>query len=63
MKKLANPAMVPDLDNIIRHLLPSENEDDEEDDAYTAYATLSVVQKIHIFDFLVHVVNECAVIK
>jgi hypothetical protein len=53
--------MVPDLDNIIRHLLPSE--DDEEDDAYIAYATLSVVQKIHIFDFLVHVVNECAVIK
>lgn len=55
--------MVPDLDNIIRHLLPSEDEDDEEDDAYTAYATLSIVQKIQIFDFLVHVVNECAVIK
>ncbi|CAO3677569.1 unnamed protein product [Umbelopsis ramanniana] len=63
LNELANPAMVPDLDNIIRHLLPSEDEDDEEDDAYTAYATLSIVQKIQIFDFLVHVVNECAVIK
>lgn len=61
LNELANPGVLPDLDNIIRHLLPSEEED--EDDGWKSYATLSVVQKIQIFDFLVHVVNECAVIK
>jgi bromodomain adjacent to zinc finger domain protein 1A len=62
--QLANPSVLPDLDNIIRHLLPSDNpDDDDEDDILDTYPTLSVVQKIQIFDFLVHVVNECMVIK
>ncbi|CAM0142645.1 hypothetical protein VKS41_002800 [Umbelopsis sp. WA50703] len=64
LNELANPSVLPDLDNIIRHLLPSENpDDDDEDDILDTYPTLSVVQKIQIFDFLVHVVNECMVIK
>ncbi|KAF7732000.1 hypothetical protein EC973_007105 [Apophysomyces ossiformis] len=58
---LAPLEQVPDFDRILSHLIPRA--DSTLEDREEAYLTLSLKDKIKIFELLVSAVNECSFIK
>ncbi|KAG1053790.1 hypothetical protein G6F43_004152 [Rhizopus delemar] len=61
LNNVATPDMVPDLDQILQHLVPRVNSTAAEREKQ--YPTLSLKQKLDILEFLVNVVNESNLIK
>ncbi|CAO3618011.1 unnamed protein product [Mucor fragilis] len=58
---IATPELLPSIDDLLRHLNPKLNSSAA--DREKQYPTLSIKQKLDILEFLVHVVNESAIIK
>ncbi|KAG0174583.1 hypothetical protein DFQ28_005738 [Apophysomyces sp. BC1034] len=58
---LAPLEQVPDFDRILNHLIPRA--DSTLEDREVAYLTLSLKDKIKIFELLISAVNECSFIK
>lgn len=61
LNDVATPDLLPDVDDLLRHLVPKMNSTAV--DREKQYATLSVKQKLDILGFLVDVVNESTLIK
>ncbi|KAH8547802.1 hypothetical protein BGW37DRAFT_524047 [Umbelopsis sp. PMI_123] len=61
LNELATPYIIPDLDEILNHLVPRTNCTIA--DREKAFISLDVTHKIHILEFLVNAVNECSLIK
>lgn len=61
LNDVATPDYIPDLDNLLRHLVPRVGSTAAEREKQ--YPTLSIKQKLDIMHFLVDVVNESNVIK
>lgn len=61
LNDIATPDLVPDLDDLLRHLVPRIGSTAA--DREKQYPTLSIKQKLDILSFLVDVVNESNLIK
>ncbi|CEG66262.1 hypothetical protein RMATCC62417_02874 [Rhizopus microsporus] len=61
LNDVATPDMIPDLNEILQHLVPRSNSTAAEREK--RYPTLSLKQKLDILGFLVNVVNESNLIK
>lgn len=61
LNEIATPDLIPELDLILRHLVPRHNSTAAERERQ--YASLSMKHKLAILDFLVMAVNESTLIK
>ncbi|KAG0192120.1 hypothetical protein DFQ28_010119 [Apophysomyces sp. BC1034] len=61
LNEVATPELIPNLDQILRHLVPRNNSTIAERERQ--YPTLNVKYKLAILEFLVNVVNESILIK
>ncbi|KAG1451798.1 hypothetical protein G6F56_007990 [Rhizopus delemar] len=61
LNNVATPDIVPDLDEILQHLVPRASSNAAEREKQ--YPTLSLKQKLDILEFLVNAVNESNLIK
>ncbi|KAI8146739.1 ATP-utilizing chromatin assembly and remodelling N-terminal-domain-containing protein [Fennellomyces sp. T-0311] len=61
LNEIATPSLVPDLDLILRHLVPRNNSTASERERQ--YPSLSIKHKLTILSFLVEAVNESNTIK
>ncbi|KAF7726253.1 hypothetical protein EC973_008963 [Apophysomyces ossiformis] len=61
LNEVATPELIPNLDQILRHLVPRNNSTIAERERQ--YPTLNVKYKLAILEFLINVVNESTLIK
>ncbi|KAI9489420.1 hypothetical protein BDB00DRAFT_932005, partial [Zychaea mexicana] len=61
LNKIATPALVPELDMILRHLVPRNNSTASERERQ--YPSLSIKHKLAILGFLIEAVNESTAVK
>ncbi|KAL0075875.1 hypothetical protein J3Q64DRAFT_1648036, partial [Phycomyces blakesleeanus] len=61
LNEIATPDMIPQLDQILRHLVPRNNSTASEREKQ--YPSLSIKHKLTVLKFLVDVVNESTLIK